>query len=134
MWNPRSNDRADVGAVVLAPGASRSKDLTVRAAVARSRANVERSRDLLWFTRSLTEVPRIKLIHGASGHDAIDAVEALIARAALCLKCIAVKTGHADAEIQIAVRVLIRTSAARLADICESCRSASPAYRVQTST
>jgi hypothetical protein len=67
-------------------------------------------------------------IGGSSGSDAIRAVEAVIATASLCRQCIVARTALPDRDVEIAVRVLIRTSGVQLADVCDSCDSASTAF------
>ena len=106
----------------------KSTDLFVLAALKRSCANIERSKDRLWFTRFLSGFPRLKVIRGASGQDPIDAVNAVIRGVARCLKCVGVETGLADSEIHNAMRVLLRAAVVRAAHSCASCGSASSAF------
>ncbi len=73
-------------------------------------------------------------IGGSSGSGAIRAVEAVIATASLCRQCIAARTALPDRDVEIAVRVLIRTSGVQLADVCDSCHSASPAFTAPNSS
>jgi hypothetical protein len=61
--------------------------------------------------------------------DEDSAVEALIKSASLCIFCLAAKSGLSAEDVEVALRVLIRTRSITPAGTCDSCRSAMPAFR-----
>jgi len=67
---------------------------------------------------------RLHPIGGASGDDELGAVEGLLSAAALCITCLAEKARLAAHDVEMALRVLLRTSNARPADRCHVCGSA----------
>ena len=69
----------------------------------------------------------------ASDSGVIEAVEAVIAAAALCRQCIVEKTALPDRDVEMAVRVLLRTSGVQLVDVCDACGSGSPAFTARMS-
>jgi|RhiMetdeSRZDD1v2_1073273.scaffolds.fasta_scaffold1757953_1 hypothetical protein len=64
----------------------------------------------------------------------VAAVEVLIAAASLCTACLVAKSALPARDVEIALRVLIRTRSAELAEACDSCRSAVPAFRATIQT
>jgi hypothetical protein len=60
------------------------------------------------------------------------AVESLIASASLCIRCLAAKSGLLAEDVEIALRVLLRTRSLQRAETCDSCRSGVPAFRTAT--
>jgi hypothetical protein len=66
-----------------------------------------------------------------SDHDGITAVQVLIGSAALCTPCLADKSGLPVRDVELALRILVRTRDAALAEACDSCGTTMPAFRAK---
>lgn len=61
--------------------------------------------------------------------DGVASVEALITSTSLCTECLVTTSGLPAPEVEIALRVLIRTKSAAPAEACDSCESERPAFK-----
>ena len=68
-----------------------------------------------------------------SDSDGFDAVEFLIRTSALCTACLVAKSRLPARDVEVALRVLIRTKLAELAETCHSCRGAMTAFKATVS-
>jgi hypothetical protein len=64
-----------------------------------------------------------------SHSDGVAAVEGLIVSACLCTACIEASSGLPAQDVDIALRVLLRTRSAELSDACDACRKATRAFK-----
>ena len=60
---------------------------------------------------------------------AVATVERLIVSACLCITCIEASSGLPAQDVDIALRVLLRTRSAEPADACDTCRKATRAFK-----
>jgi hypothetical protein len=69
-----------------------------------------------------------------SHSDAVAAVEGLIGSARLCTACIETSSGLPAQDVDIALRVLLRTRSAEPTDACDRCRKETRAFRAMNLT
>ena len=60
-------------------------------------------------------------------------VEALIRSASLCVACLGTRSGRLVHDVELALRVLIRSREVEPAPACDSCRTGGPAFRATAS-
>ena len=56
-------------------------------------------------------------------------IETLIASASLCVACLIVRSGLPARDVEISLRVLIRTRSVESTGVCDSCQGAMPAFK-----